>query len=194
MVFTRFKLLMFGGAILGAACTGEISTNGPAPFCDGASPAAACGDPTCRAALVDHCGSDPHISFCGCDLVDGWQTCGDPSLPCPANMECRALSINSCLDDAAACFAELDVCWAGPRCSTFTTKESCSDSGCRWLVPGCPQGVLPTLPTPGCYAQGDCAPYSTACTQGETCTQLTYGLEGSTVCSASFVTRVCASF
>src|SRR5437867_2138920 len=68
------------------------------PFCDGATPNAACTTPTCRTQLVDECTSDPSIWSCGCKFADGWQLCGSTAEPCPTGTECRTLWLSACMD------------------------------------------------------------------------------------------------
>jgi hypothetical protein len=79
--------------------------------CDGATPEQACGDPKCRAAIVEQCFDNPAIDVCGCTLNASVVACTTDS-DCPANMYCAEFNTSYC-NDAGPCIetAKTPVCW-----------------------------------------------------------------------------------
>lgn len=70
------------------------------------------------------------------------------------------------------------------QCSALTEAQCATDSGCRWITPGC---GMPALPMAGCFPITDCMADTDCTTAGQTCQEVSYDpcyLKACDACSA----------
>ncbi|APR82259.1 Hypothetical protein A7982_07608 [Minicystis rosea] len=156
-----------------------------------ANPGESCGEGgECGGGFFNDCGDDHlwHTSYAdGGDCCWEENTCsgqapyeGQPCIACdpvtceyPSDCSLSVLSA-TCGPDGVWHLSVEDDCPPPPPfdCANLDTQEACiSQSGCRWLVPGCGE---PALPEAGCFASTDCTPSDDACGPGESCQEVVF--------------------
>ena len=89
---------------------------------------------------------------------------------------------------------EPSQCEAPPsQCFEYAQSGACdADVNCRWLVPGCDEGMAPSVEVAGCYPAADCE--SVDCASWGKCETVTHNPCWNAPCDACGAeTEVCAA-
>jgi hypothetical protein len=123
------------------------------------------------APMLD-CPTDLPINGANCDTGG---TCSYQGGACGSDESIVASCVASGDLDETYFFWDVPVqqCNGDPStCDDYDHPTLCAaDTSCRWLVPGCGEGITPDFDT-GCYSAFDCG--AADCAAGQICTEITY--------------------
>lgn len=203
--------------MLAPGCVLTEQTNPPPAVCPTAMPAngASCLEPMNCSYGTDACG----VALSASCANGTWQVTGPvicnpppPDPMCPMDLPAVGAMCNWNWQAGAGCSYTVDngcgpqnvsvlcnatsvtVEYASPplcgQCTALTEAACGTDSGCRWLTPGC--GMNP-LAAAGCFPVADCVDDTSCTTAGQTCQELSYNpcyMKACDACGAS--AKVCA--